>query len=61
MKKDLEITAQEKSECQYNEIEILKSCLTRYFETQPGSLPLQNMERSIIETLSIYFHGCTRP
>jgi hypothetical protein len=60
MKKDLEITAQAKGGNHYNEIEVLKSCLTRYFESQPGSLPLKDMELSILATLSIYFHGYTR-
>jgi hypothetical protein len=56
-KNDLEVTAALEAGNPYNEMEILNSSLSKYFEGNSGSLSLKEMEASIMAALSIYFQG----
>lgn len=56
-KDDMELSVELSARNSHDEMEILNSCISRYFRGKSESRQLKEQESTILSVLSIYFHG----
>jgi hypothetical protein len=56
-KDDMELSLGLRTRNSHDEMEILNSCISRYFRGKSESQQLKEQDATILSVLSVYFHG----